>query len=632
MKKMADKYNPNTYNNQSLSLISLRILALLTLFALLFLPLASAAENDTEQALVSKAYSCLQNKTSGNCDDLSTEEKIFTVLAINQCRAELNSDSLNSGECWPSENCKVKTTAQAMLALKSASSATQDWLYSKNAAPTELVWYLEIESDEPTSCTISYGGSSYTINIDENKKVDTNAGSCLFPAQDDYWLQISRSCYNTEFAVSCDQSFLTTTLFRKSISSTIYVSEETSSASAEGSTKETADNYCFADSGLCTYEGTLWAALALDAVGKDISAYLPYLITLADENQRYLPDSFLYTLTAGSDHKVALLGKQKSNQWWMESGDKYYDTALALYSLQKESPVPQQKTNAKTWLLDSQGSNGCWENNIRNTGFILASVWPKTFAGGTGGLSDCEASGKYCASSGTVCTASTGQVLAEYDCPGTVQKCCSVQPTVKTCSELGGEICSSNQRCVGGTTVSASDLRSTEKCCAGSGDCSSATAEETECETNNGVCRTGSCSSSEEEASYSCDTLSQTCCVQESGRPFETPGDGGGGSTLWVWILLILIVLVAIGIIFRNKLRMLWFRMKSGGGKLGPSTSHMPPPHFPPYIQRPIQRIERRILVPQHTPAQRPTPITRMKSGAQKELDDVLRKLKEMGK
>ena len=123
MKKMADKYNPNTYNNQSLSLISLRILALLTLFALLFLPLASAAENDTEQALVSKAYSCLQNKTSGNCDDLSTEEKIFTVLAINQCRAELNSDSLNSGECWPSEICFFCNSGLALFKECSADRA-----------------------------------------------------------------------------------------------------------------------------------------------------------------------------------------------------------------------------------------------------------------------------------------------------------------------------------------------------------------------------------------------------------------------------------------------------------------------------------------------------------------------------
>ena len=597
MKKRIDIYNSNIYNSQPRGLTSLRILASLTLFALLFFPLISAQTNLTEeQTKVNKAYSCLQDKISGECATLSTEEKIFSVLSTNQCRSELLSDSANSGECWPAANCRVKDTAQAVLALKSLSSSTQNWLYSKNATPAELVWYLEIEADGATSCTINYGSSAYSISIDAEKKINSGAGACLLLAQDNYWLRVSPSCYNTEFTVSCNQNFLTTTLFRKSTSSTIYVSEETSSAAAGGATRETVDSYCLADSGICSYEGTLWAALALKKQGKDISSYLPYLMTLADENQRYLPDSFLYALTAKQDYKTSLLGKQKSNQWWMESGDKYYDTAAALYPLQKDTS--QQKENAKEWLLGSQDPNGCWENNIRNTGFILASVWPRTFAG-TGGnqsLPDCESAGKYCASSSTICTSSAGQILNEYDCPGTIQACCSLQPTIKTCSELGGEICSSNERCVGGTTVPASNTRSTEICCAGGGDC-------------------------------------RLPVTDEDDTDFEPIPPTSGGSTLWIWILLILIVLVVLGILFRNKLRMLWFRIKpKGGSRPGGPTHHGPPPgFFPPAIQRPIQRIERRILVPQH-PVQRPAPSTRMKSGAQKELDDVLRKLKEMGK
>ena len=74
MKKRIDVYSSNIYNNQLRSLISLRILVLLTLLAFLFLPIISAAENDTEQAKVNKAYSCLQDKAQGNCDSLSVEE------------------------------------------------------------------------------------------------------------------------------------------------------------------------------------------------------------------------------------------------------------------------------------------------------------------------------------------------------------------------------------------------------------------------------------------------------------------------------------------------------------------------------------------------------------------------------
>ena len=625
MKKRIDVYSSNIYNNQLRSLISLRILVLLTLLAFLFLPIISAAENDTEQAKVNKAYSCLQDKAQGNCDSLSVEEKTFSVMATNQCRQELLDDSSDSGECWGSSagvSCKVKETAQAMIALKSSGSA-QDWLYSKNITPKELSWFLEIESPESTTCTISYSSSSYTLNIGEDKKISSGAGSCLVLAQGNYWLRVSPSCYNTEFTVSCDQSFLTTTLFRKTAEadSTIRISDTTSSAAAGGSTKETIKSYCFADAGNCNYEATLWAALALDSQEKEVNSYLPYLITFADDNQRYLPDSFLFALTAKTEYKTIVLSKQKSSQYWQESGDKYYDTALALYPLKQDNS--QEKTNAKTWLLNSQDSNGCWENNLRNTAFVLASVWPRTFSdngGGGGSLPDCEEAGYYCTTSAQC---SSGSKLAEYDCPGISQICCSTQPEVKTCSEQGGEICIQSESCFGGTKVSASDLRSTEVCCAAGGDCRPVSQEEeSTCTLYDGTCRASSCTDNEEESSYSCDFSGDICCIQKSTSDEK--------SYLWVWIFLILIVLVVLGIIFRNKLRMLWFRIgHHGGPKPSAPGPHMP--HFPQSIQRPIQRIERRIFVPQHAPVKRPSPL-RTKSGAEKELDDVLRKLKDMGK
>jgi len=613
---------------------------LILLFFLVLLPLQfsfiSAATNDTEQTKINKAYSCLQGKTntSEKCSSLSTEEKIFSVLAINQCKAELISDSANLGECWPSSNCKIKPTAQAILALNKAKSSTtkaQEWLYSKNATPTELSWYLEIDSSEAATCMINYAGSSYTVEIGEDKKINSGAGSCLFPDPNGYWLSISPSCYNLEFTISCDKNFLTTTLFRKSTSSTIYVSEKTSSASAGGTTKEIVNSRCFSDSGLCTYEGTLWASLALNSVGKDVSAYLPYLITLADDNQRYLPSAFLYSLTGKTDYKISLLSKQKNNQYWQESGDKYYDTALALYPLQAETSTLQEKINAKNWLLSSQDPNGCWENNIVNTGFILASVWPKTFIKDTGepALPDCESSGKYCVSSSAICTTSGGDVLDGYDCPGISQKCCSVQAKLQTCSEVGGVICSSNEECIGGIKISASDLRSAEICCSAGGVCKVKTEAKSVCEDKGGICRKD-CLSDEEESSYSCNSLSQTCCMPKSTKK----GPPTKGNTLWIWILVILIVLVIIGIIFRNKLRMFWFRMRSGKSKAG-GAGHPPstmPPYFPQYPQRPTPRMERRIIIPQNPPAQRPVQVTKIKSGAQKELDEVLKKLKEMGK
>ena len=97
---------------------------------------------------------------------------------------------------------------------------------------------------------------------------------------------------------------------------------------------------------------------------------------------------------------------------------------------------------------------------------------------------------------------------------------------------------------------------------------------------------------------------------------------------------MILIVLVVVGIIFRDKLRDFWLRIKSRFGKSrpgrgpGPRPRGPPPSYHRPHLGRHIP--ERRILFPALQPrrhAGKP-----VKSRAQKELDDVLNKLKGIGK
>jgi hypothetical protein len=161
--------------------------------------------------------------------------------------------------------------------------------------------------------------------------------------------------------------------------------------------------------------------------------------------------------------------------------------------------------------------------------------------------------------------------------------------------------------------VSAAD---TDNCCINGGICQTSTTITSECEQQLGSCRVA-CLSDEEEASYACEFSGDICCVQKT-----TPGK----SYLWIWILLILIILVVIAIIFRDKLRNFLLRIKSktrprpGPGPMRP----LGPPHYP--VRRPLP--ERRILPPLY----RPSGTARAPSKTQKELDEVLRKLKEMGK
>jgi len=617
--------------------MSKRALSICIFVLLIFiLPFLIAEENITisttenEQSKVDKAYECLEKKIEDNgCSELSQEERIFSLLAVKECKSDVIENSKNDEECWSKSSggeCDIKTTAQAILALDKTGTKTdkaENWLFLQNATSIDLDWFLEIESSEPTTCTITYTGSSHSINIGEDKKINTNAGSCLSLSEGNYWFKVSPRCYETEFEISCTESFLTTLLFKKKTSETIHVLEKTNSASAEGKTKEKINSLCFKQGNSCNYEGSLWATLVMDNLGYDISSFIPYLITMAEEqaNKKFIPESFLYILTGYDEIRNDLLLKQKSNKWWAESGDKFYDTAIALYPFQYEETL--EKTGSIEWLNEVQDDDGCWQGNIRNTAFILNSVWPKdssTFGIISDGeeLIDCEESGYDCMS-GINCQ---GKILNSYSCSG-VFKCCDTPKSLETCSNQGGEICNSNQICVGGRNEESSDLDYDQTCCI-RGSCqdkSTVSEEISECESSGGKCKV-SCGDREEDKGYTCTYSTDACCIS---KPSEK-----GKNYLWIIILIILIALVILGIVYRDKLRPYWFRLKSKFNKSkGKGMPGFGPggPRGPPRMDSRIP--PKRIIHSKQPPTQR-RPLTKPKNNS--EIDDVLKKLKEMGK
>ena len=606
-----------------------------------------AAENLTK---VGEAYSCLRDSIEDRgCDTLSSEERFFSLLALNKCEAEVLSDSVNN-ECWPSSSCNVKSTAQAILSLDSAGQNTDDaqtWLLNQKKIPIDMIWYLQVESTDPVSCSVDYDSSSYPFTIGENKKIDRNAGPCLTVSNDNpYWFRVSASsqlgCYEKEFIISCSpnnegsNSFLTTLLFTKENSPTIYVTKEVNTAPAGGDTIEKVNSFCFSTRASCDYEGSLWSALVLDSQGKDVSAFMPYLVAMAEDNPQYLPESFLYSLTADIDYRIKLLLKQKASSYWRESGDRFYDTALALLPFQNEDPV--EKINSKEWLLSPniQDENGCWEGNIRNTAFVLNSIWPSLAPrdldddnGGNDTTLDCINSGYYCTSS-LSCDSYGGNILDPYSCSG-FSICCSVGPPPgdEFCSDRGGIVCSANKNCVDGIKdYSVAGLGYNEVCCI-AGTCEAGengrggSGETFDCEVYEGVCRSSGCGDNEEEsARYSCE-FGDACCVEKLGGDPEKAPKG------LIWIFLILIILAVLGILFSDRLRRMLFRFKSrgksGSGARGPRRPR--PPEYP----APLMGPPRRMPMPQRfspSSGQRPRP--RLKS--QGELDDVLKKLKDMGR
>jgi hypothetical protein len=278
----------------------------------------AAAAASADQAKVDLAYQCLTDKVKDRCSLLSFDEKVFALMSIGKCQDELLADSV-SQECWPATGCTIKSTAQAILALDLTTYNTQqaeDWLLSQTAAPGDIDWYLQVESPEATTCRITYDGVPQTTTLNADKQFTKSAGNCLSLASGDYWLRISPTCYEKEFQISCDRGFQTSLLYKKKTSDTYYVSESIQSASADGTTTEIVSSACFIQGGSCSYEGSLWATLVLYNNNKNIKKYLPYLTTLADENQKYLPDAFLYLITGNAEYKNNLLLRQKYDQLW----------------------------------------------------------------------------------------------------------------------------------------------------------------------------------------------------------------------------------------------------------------------------------------------------------------------------
>jgi len=563
----------------------------IVLFLLLFSIAPAFAQNETNDTTgttsstsstspqqnsdkVEDGFDCLEEKAE-DCDGLSTEEIALTILAtpdniFDDCVEEL--ESREKSDHW--EN--IKDTALAILALKHAGKDTEpseEWLMSQNRTPTELTWYLEQDSNEATECHIAYDADGYTVNVDDNKKIDSNAGSCLTRAQSNFWLQVNPNCFDEEFSVECDKDFIATLLYKNKQSSTIYVLEGTESSPAFGSIKLNVRSKCFGE-GSCDYESTAWATVALLETGHNVEDYIPYVIAMADTNERYLPDAFIYMLTNYEDYATQLVADQKLGNYWeakQSANNKFYDTSLALISLGSSSA--EQITKARDWLLFSQGSNGCWNNDIADTAIVLWAL------SGRSGRSSGGSGVTYCSEANYFCIPSTecvnGQDVGNnYFCASLSDTCCTDE-NLKSCSEYNGEQCASDELCIGNSRQALDAL---------SGDCCTGVCEErpteTECEANFYTCMDTCSEFQESVASYSCDGT-QVCC-----RTKTAEAKGGLGWLIWTLIILILIVIGALGWIYREKLKLFWFqiktRFKKDKRKGGSSSPGRPGPRGPP--------------------------------------------------
>ena len=575
---------------------------------LLLLVTLTIADNDTEPQATSdepqatsqqnpdkieKGFECLEEKAE-DCSSLTTQEVALTILAtpdniFDDCVAEL--ESRKSSDNWGN----IRDTAIAIIAMKHAGEDTEvseTWLLNHQRTPRDLIWYLQQDSNVATECHIGYETNDYIINIGANKKIDRNAGDCLTRAQSNFWLQISPTCYEEEFSVECDQAFIANLIYKNKNSPTIYVLGGTDSEPAFGSIKLNVNSKCFGENS-CNYEATAWATLALLETGHDVEEFIPYVIAMSDTNEQYLPEAFIYILTNYEDYATQLIADQKLGNYWeatTSAYNRYYDTSMALIALGSSSS--EQITKAKDWLLFSQGTNGCWQNSVRETAIVL---WALTGKSGRlpkgGGVTYCSEAGYFCIPSADC--PSSEDVGNNYFCPSLSNTCCQNE-NLKPCSEYNGKECSTEELCVGNSRKATDST----DCC--TGECKPRP-QETECEENFYTCMDQCSEFQEPIATYSCNTP-KVCCRTKTTKK---------GTAWWIWVLIILIIaaLSAIAYIFRHKLKLLLFRIKSKfkkdkdkGSTQGRGSGGPPRPGFPP-VRRPMPPVAPARRKPQHRDA-----------------------------
>lgn len=275
-----------------------------------------------------------------------------------------------------------------------------------------------------------------------------------------------------------------------------------------------------------------------------------------------------------------------------------------------ETPIIEENhlecRNNSCVVVNGTGSNSCSTIGANCT----------TSSGGGSGVTDCVAGGYFCVNAADCLEAHGNSALLQprnqYSCSNFFGvACCRYdvpEEPLPTCFALGGRVCSIDEEC-SGSVNQASDGPCCRDSCVPIGSVSGTTPE---------------CVSSSECSS------GQACqngkCVLSSG--------GSQGSNLWIWIivLVILILIVVLAIVFKDKLRVAWFKFrgKSKSSKIPPSVppsygsaERRPTPIFnqrPPFgqMQRPVQQ-------PQRT-------MRRPMTEKEKEMEETLKKLKEMSK
>lgn len=514
---MADKKARITLFRIAVIFLIILILFGAAIFAsIIFAKAQTQTLEQIELTKIKKAYSWLESQSKGRWNFLTTEQHVFSFLALKEKLTELDKTAaLNSlisksenKKCWPKSNCNVKETALSKRMLDSMQQDTRNisnWLLNQTIPTAGIEWYLQLTSPYGTkiSCNISYSSTTNDLFIDEKNAISGIPGNC-FDIYNGYWLKLKPECSKYTFNISCNDTSMANFLFKKE--NAWYVTSEIENLNSGDLREMKISSSCIKNSNnLCDYESTAWTAYSFKKQGDNekVKIFLPYLITFKDENKKYFPDAFLYALTDNVEYEQNI-EKIKGNSYFIllnpSQYNELYDSALAMV-MTANYENRGILNSMETQLLARQSTRGNWEissgDSQRETALILLGFWPDftstTECEGSGYscVSNCSSlgtsqpyscnTGKQCCEMETIdCTDVSG--MCAYTC-GVSQidttdicesgkRCCKNYGSAYCVSEIKGNLCTGDQKCLDANGeikefITSKDLTNGNYCCVG---------------------------------------------------------------------------------------------------------------------------------------------------------------------
>ena len=570
-------------------------IALIAIFLAIFLSSCAFAQfttvssQKTEADKFDSAYLWLISQVDGKWPSLDPENSALSLLALGSedkqaadGKAALLSREIKDKKCFPSattsSNCNALNTAFAILALNNLGAPVDDeaeWLISQEMPfkVSGINWFLQVDSQAATNCSVRYDSKEYTLAIKEDRKYSwpISTPSCLNLAEMNYWIRLSGSCLDKSYSITCEDPASVSLPYK--LGTTLYVPAETFLTPADVAI----NTVCIREGANCNYEATLWGAYALMKAGKEYTPLLPYLVGEAEASRRAMPvDSILYLLTSKEEHAALALSQQSREGSWSDIGGKgkYWDTAMASLGLADYSP--DNVTKARSWILKSQNTDGSFgtTHKIRDTALVLYALSPRAMAAG---MNDCQdvygllcktvcaddenqvsyscTAGVCCQSKGAITGCSKVEDCSKSECAGQIvtdvfgrRGQCQLKETIcddnfdndnngltdmddpscsVTCIDLGGIDCSPNEEC----DVPLKRALGTDRCCVGT-----CTPAEATCSQKAGVLCSSNQQCSGNIIAASDATTDRVCCDGSCKKKFS----------VWPWIILALIILLGI--------------------------------------------------------------------------------------